>query len=407
MSDELLLRDARDGGVVVLSLNRPPLHPLSMAVLGEIEAAATELAADPDLKAVVVTGGEQAFAAGADVAEFTEPGVAPRISAAFRGAFDALGAIPRPVIAAIEGFALGGGLELALACDLRVAGDGARLGFPEIQLGIFPGAGGTQRAARLIGPARTKELVWTGRHVKAPEALELGLVDRVVPAGTALDAAVELADVARHRRGRRDGPRQARDRRRARRLARRGPRPRGRGVRGGVRHRGRHDGHPQLPRRRPGQGHLPRAAEPSQSGHGARRRSTAPPPASRCAASAGSRNPAAHRPVGGGVPRGRRTSACDGYSAGRASRASNGRRGAVEASIRRRAGPEPDSVATGASTCGVRTPPSALPCSSRATSPASLAHAEARRVRRRRAVGRPTARARRRRPPPRSGAARR
>ncbi|HEX5587602.1 MAG TPA: enoyl-CoA hydratase-related protein [Acidimicrobiia bacterium] len=193
MSDDLLVREARDGGVVVLRLNRPPLHPLSMAVLAEIAAQATELAADPALKAVVVTGGEKAFAAGADVAEVTEPGVAPRVSAAFRAAFDALEAIPRPVIAAIEGFALGGGFELALACDLRVAGEGARLGFPEIQLGIFPGAGGTQRTTRLIGPARTKDLVWTGRHVKAPEALELGLVDRVVPAGTALDAAVELA----------------------------------------------------------------------------------------------------------------------------------------------------------------------------------------------------------------------
>ncbi|MET0628197.1 MAG: enoyl-CoA hydratase/isomerase family protein [Acidimicrobiia bacterium] len=193
MSDALLVREARDGGVVLLRLNRPPLHPLSTAVLAEIATHAHELAADPALKAVVITGGEKAFAAGADVSEFTEPGVAPRVSAAFRAAFDALGAIPRPVIAAIEGFALGGGFELALACDLRVAGDGARLGFPEIQLGIFPGAGGTQRAARLIGPARTKDLVWSGRHVKAPEALELGLVDRVVPAGTALDAAVELA----------------------------------------------------------------------------------------------------------------------------------------------------------------------------------------------------------------------
>jgi enoyl-CoA hydratase len=193
MSDDLLLREARDGGVVLLRLNRPPLHPLSMAVLEEIAVHARELAEDPALKAVVVTGGEKAFAAGADVAEFTETGVAPRVSAAFRGAFDALEAIPRPVIAAIEGFALGGGFELALACDLRVAGDGARLGFPEIQLGIFPGAGGTQRTTRLIGPARTKDLVWTGRHVKAPEALELGLVDRVVPAGTALDTALELA----------------------------------------------------------------------------------------------------------------------------------------------------------------------------------------------------------------------
>ncbi|MFI5046760.1 MAG: enoyl-CoA hydratase/isomerase family protein [Acidimicrobiia bacterium] len=193
MSEDLVLLDAHDGGVVVLRLNRPPLHPLSMAVLDAIAGRATELAADPDLKAVVVTGGEKAFAAGADVEEFTEPGVAPKVSAAFRAAFDALGSIPRPVIAAIEGFALGGGFELALACDLRVAGDGARLGFPEIQLGILPGAGGTQRTARLIGPARTKDLVWSGRHVKAPEALDLGLVDRVVPAGTALEAAVDLA----------------------------------------------------------------------------------------------------------------------------------------------------------------------------------------------------------------------
>jgi enoyl-CoA hydratase len=188
-----VLRESRDDGVALLRLNRPPLHPLSVAVLGEIARHAADLAGDASVKAVVVTGGDKAFAAGADVAEFTEPGAAPKVTAAFRGAFDAIGAIPRPVIAAIEGFALGGGFELALACDLRVAGESARLGFPEIQFGIFPGAGGTQRAPRLIGPARTKELVWTGRHVKAPEALELGLVDRMVPAGTALEAALECA----------------------------------------------------------------------------------------------------------------------------------------------------------------------------------------------------------------------
>jgi enoyl-CoA hydratase/carnithine racemase len=127
------------------------------------------------------------------VSVFTEPGAAPRVTAAFRAAFDALGSIPRPVIAAIEGFALGGGFELALACDLRVAGDGARLGFPEIQLGIFPGAGGTQRLARLVGPARAKDLIWSGRHVKSEEALALGLVDRVVTPGGAADAALEWA----------------------------------------------------------------------------------------------------------------------------------------------------------------------------------------------------------------------
>jgi enoyl-CoA hydratase/carnithine racemase len=127
------------------------------------------------------------------VSEFTEPGAAPRVTAAFRAAFDALGNIRRPVIAAIEGFALGGGFELALACDLRVAGDSARVGFPEILLGIFPGAGGTQRLSRLVGPARAKELVWSGRQVKADEAATLGVVDRVVPAGGALDAALEWA----------------------------------------------------------------------------------------------------------------------------------------------------------------------------------------------------------------------
>lgn len=192
MADPILQLERRDG-IALLRLNRPPLNPLSIALLEEIAAHADALAHDDDLKAVVVTGNEKALAAGADVSEFTEVDAAPRVTAAFRAAFDALGSIPRPVIAAIEGFALGGGFELALACDLRVAGDGVRLGFPEIQLGIFPGAGGTQRLSRLVGPARAKDLIWSGRHVKADEAVALGLVDRVVPAGGALDAALEWA----------------------------------------------------------------------------------------------------------------------------------------------------------------------------------------------------------------------
>ena len=193
MSEPLVLVESRPDGVTLVRLNRPPLNPLSTALLGELADIATTLTADASVKAVVVTGSQKAFAAGADVSEFTPDGAAAVVNAGIRAGFDTLAAIPRPVIAAINGFALGGGLELALACDLRVAADSARLGFPEIQLGIFPGGGGTQRVTRLIGPAKAKELIWSGRHVRAEEALALGLVDRVVPAADVLDAALEWA----------------------------------------------------------------------------------------------------------------------------------------------------------------------------------------------------------------------
>jgi enoyl-CoA hydratase len=193
MSEPLVLVESRPNGVTLLRLNRPPLNPLSRALLGELAEIAATLAADASLKAVVVTGSEKAFAAGADVSEFTDDGAAALVNAGIRAGLDALAAIPRPVIAAVNGFALGGGFELALACDLRVAADSARLGFPEIQLGIFPGGGGTQRVTRLVGPARAKELIWSGRHVRAEEALALGLVDRVVPAAEVLDTALEWA----------------------------------------------------------------------------------------------------------------------------------------------------------------------------------------------------------------------
>jgi enoyl-CoA hydratase/carnithine racemase len=191
--DELVITEPRDDGVALLRLNRPPLNPLSCALLDAIAAAAGTVGADPSVKAVVVTGNERAFAAGADVNEFVIPDKAERIGGAFRGACDALAAIPRPVIAAVNGYALGGGLEVALACDLRVAGESARIGFPEILLGIFPGGGGTQRLPRLVGPARAKELIWSGRQIRADEALALGVVDRVVPAAGVLDATLEWA----------------------------------------------------------------------------------------------------------------------------------------------------------------------------------------------------------------------
>jgi enoyl-CoA hydratase/carnithine racemase len=193
MSDALVVREARPGGVALLRLDRPPLNALSIALLAELADHARAIADEPEVKAVVVTGNDRAFAAGADVSEFTGPDAARAASEGFRSANDALGAIPRPVIAAINGFALGGGFEVALACDLRVAGETARMGFPELQLGLLPGGGGTQRAARLIGPSRTKELVWSGRHVRADEALALGLVNRVVPAAETLDAALAWA----------------------------------------------------------------------------------------------------------------------------------------------------------------------------------------------------------------------
>jgi enoyl-CoA hydratase len=181
--DEPLVRtEPQPDGVTLVRLHRPPLNALSQALLSELRATAQSIAADPSINAVVIAGNDRAFAAGADITEFGSPDDAHAIGSQFRAAFDAVAAIPRPVIAAIRGFALGGGLELALACDLRVAAGTARLGQPEILLGIIPGAGATQRLPRLVGPARAKEIVWSGRQVRADEAHAIGLVDRVAPA---------------------------------------------------------------------------------------------------------------------------------------------------------------------------------------------------------------------------------
>ena len=144
---------------------------------------------DPTAGAVVVTGGDRLFAAGADISEFAGPDEAREIGGLFLEALDAVAAIPRATIAAVSGFALGGGCELALACDFRVASEKARFGQPEILLGIIPGGGGTQRLARLVGPAKAKDLVFSGRQVKADEALAMGLVDRVVADGSVIDEA--------------------------------------------------------------------------------------------------------------------------------------------------------------------------------------------------------------------------
>ncbi len=193
---ELVHLERRPDGVAVITLDHPKVNALSQALLAQLQSVASDLRADPP-GAVVVTGGDRIFAAGAEISEFGGPPEAAAISAGFHQALDELAAIPRMVIAAVSGYALGGGCELALACDLRFASDRARLGQPEILLGIIPGGGGTQRLARLVGPARAKDLILSGRQVKADEALAMGLVDRVVPAddllAETLTYAAELA----------------------------------------------------------------------------------------------------------------------------------------------------------------------------------------------------------------------
>jgi enoyl-CoA hydratase/carnithine racemase len=180
MSEPTLVHlDRGDDGVAVVRLDHPKVNALSTALLAQLHAIATQLTDDPP-GAVVVTGGERLFAAGADISEFGGPDEARTVGGAFRDALDAVAAIPRATVASVSGFALGGGCELALACDFRIASERAVFGQPEILLGIIPGGGGTQRLARLVGPARAKDLIFTGRQVKASEALAIGLVDEVV-----------------------------------------------------------------------------------------------------------------------------------------------------------------------------------------------------------------------------------
>ncbi|MBY9075683.1 enoyl-CoA hydratase/isomerase family protein [Nocardioides sp. WL0053] len=184
-----------EDGVGTIRIDRPKMNALDVQTQEEIRAAAAEATDRDDVKAVVVYGGERVFAAGADIKEMAAMSHTDMVkrSGGLQSAFTAVARIPKPVVAAVTGYALGGGCELALCADLRIAADDATLGQPEILLGIIPGAGGTQRLTRLVGPSRAKELIFSGRFVKAEEALEIGLVDRLVPAASVYEESVAWA----------------------------------------------------------------------------------------------------------------------------------------------------------------------------------------------------------------------
>jgi enoyl-CoA hydratase/carnithine racemase len=182
-------------GIGTLRLDRPKMNALCFAMLEEIRALSVEAGERDDVAAVVIYGGERLFAAGADIKELDALAGADAGPLALRlhGCLDAVAAIPKPVVAAVTGYALGGGCELAMCADLRICAEDAQLGLPEMLLGIIPGAGGTQRLPRLVGPSRAKDLLFTGRFVDAAEALSIGLVDRVVPAADVYGEAVRWA----------------------------------------------------------------------------------------------------------------------------------------------------------------------------------------------------------------------
>jgi enoyl-CoA hydratase/carnithine racemase len=184
-----------DRAVATIRLNRPPMNALGAELQDQLTGAAAQVDADPKVRAVVLYGGERLFAAGADIKEMSQASYAQMVrdSKRLQDALTAVARISKPVIAAVTGYALGGGLELALCADFRVLGESARVGQPEILLGLIPGAGGTQRLPRLIGPAKAKDLIFTGRFADAAEALAIGLADKVVADEQVYQAACEMA----------------------------------------------------------------------------------------------------------------------------------------------------------------------------------------------------------------------
>ncbi|MGH7320348.1 MAG: enoyl-CoA hydratase/isomerase family protein [Candidatus Rokuibacteriota bacterium] len=183
------LRITRDGAVATVALDRPPVNAVNLEVIDEFLRVVSEIGSDMSIRAVILTGSGRAFCAGADIAMMRDLSVENhRRVRRWVDVQAALEAMPKPVIAAIQGYALGGGAELTLACDVRFMADEAEIGFPEIELGLFPGAGGTQRLTRLLGPARALQLMMEGRRLTGHEAKALGLVDRLLPGAALLSA---------------------------------------------------------------------------------------------------------------------------------------------------------------------------------------------------------------------------
>lgn len=191
----LVGKKSEEDGVELLILRHPPVNALSTALLAELDALVREVDGNASARALIVTGDGQFFSAGADLKEMATVGLDRATEIVRRGheLFGRISGLRIPVIAAINGLALGGGLELALACDLRVAGESAKLGAPEVNFGLMPAYGGTQRLPRVVGSAKAKELIFTGTMIPAAEALRLGLVNKVVPAGQEVRAARDLA----------------------------------------------------------------------------------------------------------------------------------------------------------------------------------------------------------------------
>jgi enoyl-CoA hydratase len=196
---ELVLIDRPEPEVVLVRINRPEArNALNIAARKALAEAFEGLHDDPSLRAIVLTGNEQAFAAGADLKEFIDAGAVEMLQRRSERYWNMVARTPQPVIAAINGYALGGGLELAMCCDIIIAGESAQLGQPEVRVGIMPGAGGTQRLTRAVGKFHAMQLCLTGRPISATEAYQIGLVSQVVPDAEVVDAALKMArDLAR------------------------------------------------------------------------------------------------------------------------------------------------------------------------------------------------------------------